>query len=121
MKLTRRTILATVAALPLMAQAAMADGLISIIVNDPANPYWYTEGHVAKATAEELGYEAQRIAKHVEGSQGPTDDVVGSKSQNKIKHELRQTSKSAVRSSLCVRRYMSSPAWRVCRGRRIRK
>ena len=30
MKLTRRTILATVAALPLMAQAAMADGLISI-------------------------------------------------------------------------------------------
>lgn len=33
-------------------------GLITIIVNDPANPYWKTEGDVAKATAEELGYEA---------------------------------------------------------------
>ncbi|MBY6006114.1 D-ribose ABC transporter substrate-binding protein [Salipiger bermudensis] len=63
MKLTRRTILATVAALPLMAQAAMADGLISIIVNDPSNPYWFTEGEVAKATAEELGYEAN-VAAH---------------------------------------------------------
>ena len=27
-------------------------GLISIIVNDPANPYWQTEGKVAEATAE---------------------------------------------------------------------
>lgn len=35
-----------------------ASGLITIIVNDPANPYWKTEGDVAKATAEELGYEA---------------------------------------------------------------
>jgi len=35
-----------------------AGGLITIIVNDPANPYWKTEGDVAKATAEELGYEA---------------------------------------------------------------
>ncbi|AQS46382.1 D-ribose ABC transporter substrate-binding protein [Thioclava nitratireducens] len=58
MKFTRRTIFATVAMMPLMAQAAMADGLISIIVNDPSNPYWYTEGEVAKATAEELGYDA---------------------------------------------------------------
>ncbi|WP_141629897.1 D-ribose ABC transporter substrate-binding protein [Salinibacterium sp. PAMC 21357] len=33
-------------------------GLITIIVNDPANPYWKTEGDVAKAAAEELGYEA---------------------------------------------------------------
>ncbi|WP_370046197.1 D-ribose ABC transporter substrate-binding protein [Salipiger sp.] len=63
MKLTRRTILATVAALPLMAQAAMADGLISIIVNDPSNPSWFTEGEVAKATAEELGYDAN-VAAH---------------------------------------------------------
>ncbi|GGG83266.1 D-ribose ABC transporter substrate-binding protein [Salipiger pallidus] len=58
MKLTRRLILASVAAFPLMANAAMADGLISIIVNDPSNPYWFTEGEVAKATAEELGYTA---------------------------------------------------------------
>ena len=28
------------------------------IVTDPANPYWFTEGEVAKATAESLGYEA---------------------------------------------------------------
>ncbi|WOF22392.1 D-ribose ABC transporter substrate-binding protein [Microbacterium betulae] len=35
-----------------------AGGLITIIVNDPANPYWKTEGDIAKATAEELGYEA---------------------------------------------------------------
>jgi erythritol transport system substrate-binding protein len=35
-----------------------AGGLITIIVNDPANPYWKTEGDVAKAAAEELGYEA---------------------------------------------------------------
>lgn len=32
-------------------------GLITIIVNDPANPYWKTEGDIASATAEELGYE----------------------------------------------------------------
>ena len=46
------------AALPLMASHAWAEGLISIIVTDPANPYWFTEGQVAKATAEQLGYTA---------------------------------------------------------------
>ncbi|WP_458040612.1 MULTISPECIES: substrate-binding domain-containing protein [Bacteria] len=35
-----------------------AGGLITIIVNDPANPYWKTEGDVAEAAAIELGYEA---------------------------------------------------------------
>ena len=38
--------------------AASAEGLISIIVIDPANPYWLTEGNVAKAEAEKLGYTA---------------------------------------------------------------
>lgn len=38
--------------------AAWANGLISIIINDPSNPYWYTEGEVAKATALKMGYEA---------------------------------------------------------------
>ncbi len=33
-------------------------GLISIIVNDPSNPYWLTEGNVAAAEAEKLGYKA---------------------------------------------------------------
>ena len=35
-----------------------AGGLISIIVNDPSNPYWKAEGDVAQKIAEELGYEA---------------------------------------------------------------
>nr|WP_217645861.1 D-ribose ABC transporter substrate-binding protein [Paracoccus homiensis] len=63
MKMTRRLLLAAVATAPLMASAAQAEGLISIIVNDPANPYWFTEGEVAKATAEELGYDAN-VAAH---------------------------------------------------------
>jgi erythritol transport system substrate-binding protein len=49
--------------LPLMAGSAWAQGLISIIVTDPANPYWFTEGEVAKAAAEELGYQAT-VAAH---------------------------------------------------------
>ena len=57
-KITKRALLAAVATLPLMAGSAWAEGLISIIVNDPANPYWFTEGEVAKATAEEMGYTA---------------------------------------------------------------
>ncbi|WP_018001175.1 D-ribose ABC transporter substrate-binding protein [Paracoccus sp. N5] len=62
-KLTRRALLAAAASLPLMAAAASAEGLISIIVNDPANPYWFTEGEVAKKTAEEMGYTAN-VAAH---------------------------------------------------------
>ncbi|WP_347140109.1 D-ribose ABC transporter substrate-binding protein [Paracoccus sp. SSK6] len=62
-KMTRRALLAAAASLPLMAAAASAEGLISIIVNDPANPYWFTEGEVAKKTAEELGYTAN-VAAH---------------------------------------------------------
>lgn len=57
-KITRRALLAATASLPLTAAAASAEGLISIIVNDPANPYWFTLGEVARATAEELGYTA---------------------------------------------------------------
>lgn len=60
---TRRLLLAAAATLPLMASQAWADGLISIIVTDPANPYWFTEGEVAKATAESLGYTAS-VAAH---------------------------------------------------------
>ena len=40
------------------ARAADAGGLISIIVNDPSNPYWLTEGNVASAEATKLGYKA---------------------------------------------------------------
>ena len=61
--LTRRKALmfgAALAAAPLLSAGAWAQdqGLISIIVTDPSNPYWFTEGEVAKATAEELGYRA---------------------------------------------------------------
>jgi erythritol transport system substrate-binding protein len=62
-KMTRRLLLAAVAAAPLIATAAQAEGLMTIIVNDPANPYWFTEGEVAKKTAEELGYTAN-VAAH---------------------------------------------------------
>jgi erythritol transport system substrate-binding protein len=58
LKTTKRTFLAAVAASALMATGSWAEGLISIIVTDPANPYWLTEGNVAEATAKELGYEA---------------------------------------------------------------
>lgn len=63
MTFTKRALLAAAASLPLMAGSAWAEGLISIIVTDPANPYWFTEGEVAKNTAEELGYEAT-VAAH---------------------------------------------------------
>lgn len=63
LKMTRRMLMAAVASAPLMAGSAWAEGLITIIVNDPANPYWFTEGEVAKATAEELGYSAN-VAAH---------------------------------------------------------
>ncbi len=53
-----RILFAAVAAAPLLASTAWAEGLMTIIVNDPSNPYWYTEGEVAKATAEKMGYTA---------------------------------------------------------------
>lgn len=53
-----RVLLAAVAVAPLLVSVAWAEGLMTIIVNDPANPYWFTEGEVAKATAEKLGYTA---------------------------------------------------------------
>lgn len=61
--MTRRALLAAAVAMPMMAGAASAEGLMTIIVNDPANPYWFTEGEVAKATAEEMGYTAN-VAAH---------------------------------------------------------
>lgn len=43
--------------------AATSGGLISIIVNDPANPYWTAEGDAASAQAKKLGY-TTNIAAH---------------------------------------------------------
>lgn len=39
-----------------------AGGLITIVVNDPSNPYWLTEGNVASAEAKKLGYKAKVAA-----------------------------------------------------------
>lgn len=60
MNVTKRSLLLGMAAAPFFAgmAAAQDQGLISIIVNDPSNPYWFTEGEVARETAEELGYTA---------------------------------------------------------------
>ncbi|MBE9635303.1 substrate-binding domain-containing protein [Salipiger mangrovisoli] len=60
-------------ALALGGAQARAEGRISIIVNDPQNPYWAAEGAVAKATANDLGYKAV-VAAHegntlIEGAQ----------------------------------------------------
>ncbi len=48
--------------------AGSKGGLISIIVNDPSNPYWLTEGKVASAEAQKLGYKA-----NVGASKGDTN------------------------------------------------
>ena len=42
-----------------------AGGVVDIIVNDPSNPYWLTEGNVASAEAKKLGYKP-----HVSASKG---------------------------------------------------
>jgi erythritol transport system substrate-binding protein len=58
-----RVLLAAAAVAPLLLSNAWAEGLMTVIVNDPANPYWFTEGEVAKATAAKLGYTAT-VAAH---------------------------------------------------------
>ena len=50
--------LAVAMALGAPTAASAAGGLISVIVNDPSNPYWLTEGNVAAAEAKRLGYDA---------------------------------------------------------------
>ncbi len=50
------------------ATSASKGGLITIIVNDPANPYWQTEGTVAAAEAKTLGYTS-----NVAASKGDTN------------------------------------------------
>ena len=56
LKMTRRKLIAALLCTPFIAGAAWAQGkgLITIIVNDPANPYWFTEGEVAVGAVEEF-------------------------------------------------------------------
>lgn len=39
-----------------------AGGLVTIVTNDPSNPYWETEGKKAKAEAKKLGYKTKVTA-----------------------------------------------------------
>ena len=61
-KATYLSLAALALAAPLVAgsvtTASAAGGLVSIVVIDPANPYWLTEGKVAAAEAYKLGYSA---------------------------------------------------------------
>jgi erythritol transport system substrate-binding protein len=76
--MSKKAALCTFAALalaaPLLVGSAMSPaaaakgGLISIVVNDPSNPYWLTEGKVASAEAKKLGYTA-----NVGASKGDTN------------------------------------------------
>lgn len=55
----RFLMVAATALITALATPAWANnGLMTIIVNDPSNPYWFTEGKVAKKEAEKLGYTA---------------------------------------------------------------
>lgn len=65
MTFTRRLALAALASTAFVAGPALAqeNGLMTIIVNDPANPYWKTEGDVAQKTAQDMGYKAT-VAAH---------------------------------------------------------
>lgn len=66
LSLTAAILVIAVAACAGITTAAAADSgkkLITIIVNDPSNPYWKAEADVAEATAKELGYRAN-VAAH---------------------------------------------------------
>lgn len=62
-KIVKKVLFTAAAYLIVTGGSAFAADLISIIITDPANPYWFTEGEVTKATTIELGYEAS-VAAH---------------------------------------------------------
>ena len=51
-----------ISALAGVSTASAADKLMTIIVNNPSNPYWQTEGNVAADEAKRLGYKANVVA-----------------------------------------------------------
>ena len=51
-----------ISALASVSTASAADKLMTIIVNNPSNPYWQTEGNVAADEAKRLGYKANVVA-----------------------------------------------------------
>lgn len=81
---SKRFILAAAtAALTAIATPTWADGLMTIIVNDPSNPYWLTEGQVAQKTAEKLGYTA-KVSAH-KGDTNTESQLIDTAITNKSK------------------------------------
>ncbi|MET1088375.1 MAG: D-ribose ABC transporter substrate-binding protein [Arthrobacter sp.] len=61
--------------------AASGSNLITVIVNNPANPYWATEGEAAKAEGEKLGYKVD-VTSH-KGDTKAESDLVDAAITNK--------------------------------------
>lgn len=81
---SKRFILAAAtAALTAFATPTWADGLMTIIINDPSNPYWLTEGQVAQKTAEKLGYTA-KVSAH-KGDTNTESQLIDTAITNKSK------------------------------------
>lgn len=81
---SKRFILAaTAAVITTFATPTWADGLMTIIINDPSNPYWLTEGQVAQKTAEEMGYTAQ-VSAH-KGDTNTESQLIDTAITNKAK------------------------------------
>ena len=81
---SKRFILAAATvALTAIATPTWADGLMTLIVNDPSNPYWLTEGQVAQKTAEKLGYTA-KVSAH-KGDTNTESQLIDTAITNKSK------------------------------------
>lgn len=81
---SKRFILAAATvALTAIATPTWADGLMTIIVNDPSNPYWLTEGQVAQKTAEKLGSTA-KVSAH-KGDTNTESQLIDTAITNKSK------------------------------------
>lgn len=81
---SKRFILAAAAVvMTTIATPTWANGLMTIIVNDPSNPYWLTEGRVAQKTAEKLGYTA-KVSAH-KGDTNTESQLIDTAITNKSK------------------------------------
>ncbi|TCQ73857.1 monosaccharide ABC transporter substrate-binding protein (CUT2 family) [Raoultella ornithinolytica] len=79
----RFILVAAAAALTAFSAPTWADGLMTIIVNDPSNPYWLAEGQVAQKTAEKLGYTA-KVSAH-KGDTNTESQLIDTAITNKSK------------------------------------
>ena len=82
---SKRFVLAAAAlAVSALSAPGWADnGLMTIIVNDPSNPYWLTEGRVAQKAAEKLGYSA-KVSAH-KGDTNTESQLIDTAITNKSK------------------------------------